>query len=800
MILSKLDILPTIKKIYKGVFLCTCIVLLPFSAATAQKISVKVAESQTGEALEFATVSWAKNSNPSKILGGGITNSNGIAKLNVSGEKTIIVTASFMGYQTIKKTVDISLSTSIEIKLEPYAKLIDEIVIIAKSKEQLMRESPEAVSVIGAKELQGRAVTIESFLNRNTGIKIRQSGGLGSSSRIMIHGLEGDRIKVLVDGTPMDMFEGMFSIDDIPINIIDRIEIYKSIIPARFGVDGLGGAINIVTKEFDTDYFDFSYEIGSFNTHKTNTIIRKNFPENGILIGGGGFYNYSLNNYSFNVPQREHLRVKQDHATFKSYMAKGVIKFTKLWFNQIGLEFGLYNRFNEIQGVTENIQHAENKQEVYLLENKLEKEGFFTEKLNFTMHNNFSFSQSNFIDTSAYRYDFEGNVWLSPSLYGETGDVPHNSNDKGTNVNSRINIDYLAGKSHTINLSSAFTYSERKPNDAMASQHAGFEIGGYPSTLYNLISSLTWEAKISSGRIINMLSVKHFYMNTQIEDLSSYELQEAPPLKQNSSNNYGFVEAVKWQFIPDFHLKASYQRAIRLPNADEMFGDGMLIFPAANLKAEQSHNVNFGFLTDKSNVLGMQRLQFETGLFYKDVENMIKLVEQFKVAGYANVEQIRIKGVEAELKLDINKHLYTYANITYQDARDILKYDPVTSSPNPKYGLRLPNMPYFFANFGIEYHSNQLFNNNWFVKIFWDSRFTEEFYYSWKLSSKQSRMIPSSFINDIGFSAEYKKRFTLSAECHNIADVEEWNLYQTPLPRRSFHLKFRYTFSKSYYH
>ncbi|WP_421919773.1 TonB-dependent receptor [Marinifilum sp.] len=734
---------------------------------------------------------------PNKIIGGDITNSLGIAKLDIGSRKKVIVTAGFMGFQNVSQTVDVSSSTFIDIKLPPQAKSIDEITVIAKSKEQLIRESPEAVSVIGAKELQGRAVTIESFLNRNTGIKIRQTGGLGSSSRIMIHGLEGNRVKVLVNGTPIDMFDGMFSIDDIPINTIDRIEVYKSIIPARFGVDGLGGAINIVTKEFDTDYFDLSYEIGSFNTHKVSNMFRKNLPEKGMLIGGGGFYNYSLNNYDFHVPKREHLKVEQDHAKFESYMLKGVVKFTKLWFDQISLELGYYNRFSQMQGVTDNIQHAHTKQQMYSIENKFEKEGFISRKLNFTMHNNFGHTCNNFIDTSAYRYDFEGNRWLSQSIYGETGDVPHNSNDKGVSLNSRINLDFLASRNHSINLNSAFSYSKRNPQDELANQYANYAISGYPNKLTSLISSLTWEAKFASKKIINMLSAKHFYINTKVEELGSHVQQNTSTVKQNTSNNIGFVEAIKWQFIPDFHLKASYQRAIRLPATNELFGDGVLIIPAANLKPEQSHNVNFGLLTDKSGVLCTKRLQFETGLFYMNIKDMIAFVEQYRVAGYANIEQVEIKGVEAELKLDINKHFYTYANITYQDARNILKYDPISNSPNPKYGLRMPNMPYLFSNFGLEYHNGELFNENWFIKLFWDGRFTEKYYYSWKLSSNQSRTIPSCFINDIGVSAELKKRFTISAECHNIHNSEEWNLYQTPLPGRSFHVKLRYTFLKS---
>ena len=53
--------------------------------------------------------------------------------------------------------------------------------------------------------------------------------------------------------------------------------------------------------------------------------------------------------------------VKRDPDRFRSYMLKGKVAFTKLWFDEISTEFGYYNRFNEIQGVLKNIQHAENK-------------------------------------------------------------------------------------------------------------------------------------------------------------------------------------------------------------------------------------------------------------------------------------------------------------------------------------------------------------------------------------------------------------------------------------------------------
>lgn len=780
------------KKIIK--FGIVVFVLLLSTNLFSQQLIVKVVDAETNKPIEFANVSWAYSHNPNKIKGGQITNAEGKATLQLV-KGNIQISVSFIGYKIVVKELQPKHQKEMLVFLEPQADELSEVVVFAKSKAQQMRESPEAVSIIGAKELQGRATSVESFLNKNIGIKVRQSGGLGSNSRIMIHGLEGNRVQLLVDGVPMNTQDGMFSIDDIPIDIIERVEVYKSIIPARFGVDGLGGAVNIVTKEFNTNYLDVSYEYSSFQTHRTSGVFRKNFTKSGILIGAGAFYNYSKNNYKFNVPDREHLRIEQDHALFKSYMLKGVLKFTKLWFDEIGFEFGTYNRFNEFQGVMKNVQEAETKQQTFLLENKFEKKGFFLPKLHFEMQNIADYSNINFYDMATLNYDFEGNTYPSPNGYGETNDVPHNSDDKYLNINSRINFDYKFNSNHTLNLNTSFRFSQRDPKDDAASKHAGFEIGGYPSKLFSVINGLTWEAKFFDRKLVNMLSVKNFHIHSKIEDLSSYELQEAPKVKENTSDKFGFIEAVKWQFVEGWHLKASYQRAIRLPTGNEMFGDGMIVFPSAKLRPETSHNINTGFLVDKINFVGLYRLQFELGGFYMKIDDMIKLVEQYRMAGYANINKVEIKGVEAELKLDINPSVYTYANVTYQDVRDVLELSPGTNSPNPTKGLRLPNIPYFFANFGAEYHSDKVFGKDWFVKAFWDSKFTDKFYYAWKLSNKQSRVIPQNWINDAGIFVQYKNTYALSFECHNLSNAEVWNLYRRPLPGRSFHIKFRYTIS-----
>ena len=761
--------------------------------AQTNTVELKVVDADNGNGIEAATVQWKPIGAPS-FKNGALTNRRGIVQIQAKGVDSYVVLTRYVGYETAIDTLKSSIKKH-TIRLRANARELDGVVVTGKSKVQFMRESPEAITVINGKDLQGRSVSLETILDKTIGLKVGQTGGLGSSSRIIVHGLEGNRIQILWDGIPMSISDGTFSLDEIPIDIIERIEVYKSIIPARFGCDGLGGAVNIVTKEFSTDYLDASYELGSYQTHKGSVFSRKNFPKSGILLGAGGYYTSAKNNYSFRVPERENLLVKRDHDRFRSYMLKGKVAFTKLWFDEISTEFGYYNRFNEIQGVLKNIQHVENKSSMIMLENKLIKSGILNNRLNFESHFSLSHTTNNFVDTARVNHDFEGNIYPSPNGQGETGDVPHNSNDKGLEINERINLDYKLSTNHSLNLNTLINYAQRQPNDDIASQHAGFIIGGFPSKKTSIVSGLTWEAKLFGRKLTNMFSAKYFHLHSEIEDLTSYEMIEAPKKKSNTTSQIGWIEAMKYEPFRGFHLKVSYQRAIRLPNSQELFGDGIITFPAAGLKPEKSHNFNLGFLIDKNDVLGLSRLQFEVNGFYMQVSDMIKLMKQHMAAGYVNAEKVHIKGIETELKLDISPTVYAYGNLTYQDVRDVLDYLPGTHAPNPTKGLRLPNIPYLFANFGAEYHSDRLFKN-WYVKAFWDGKFTEEFFYFWELTELQKRRIPRSFVNDIGLLLTYKNKYSIALECHNLMNKEVWDQFRQPLAGRTFHLKFRYVFSK----
>ena len=115
-----------------------------------------------------------------------------------------------------------------------------EVQVTGRSKLRMLRESAMPVSVIGERQLQGSANNLNDVLARTVGVTIRNTGGLGSASRISVRGLEGKRIGMYIDEAPMSQLSNFVALNDVPTDMIERIEVYKGLVPYR---------LEIITKE-----------------------------------------------------------------------------------------------------------------------------------------------------------------------------------------------------------------------------------------------------------------------------------------------------------------------------------------------------------------------------------------------------------------------------------------------------------------------------------------------------------------------------------------------------------------------
>lgn len=96
---------------------------------------------------------------------------------------------------------------------------------------------------------EGKSLTAADLLSALPGVQAYKQGGLGSFQTVSIRGIAARNVLICVDGVPLnDASGGAVNLGSIDLNQMEKVEVYKGNVPAKFGVSGLGGAVNFVTK------------------------------------------------------------------------------------------------------------------------------------------------------------------------------------------------------------------------------------------------------------------------------------------------------------------------------------------------------------------------------------------------------------------------------------------------------------------------------------------------------------------------------------------------------------------------
>ena len=195
-----------------------------------------------------------------------------------------------------------------------------------------------AVGVLDMAKADIRSIQATELLDRASGVKLRQSGGMGSDVDYNINGLSGSSIRVFIDGIPMRNYGSSFSLSSIPPAMIERVEVYKGVVPGHLAEDALGGAINIILKKKNRKDLATSYSFGSFNTHRWDMNGNYRNDKNGLTLRGSAFFNYSDNNYEVWGDQvyvtnpitgeMDYIKAKRFHDSYRSYGVNFDIGFT----------------------------------------------------------------------------------------------------------------------------------------------------------------------------------------------------------------------------------------------------------------------------------------------------------------------------------------------------------------------------------------------------------------------------------------------------------------------------------------
>lgn len=655
----------------------------------------------------------------------------------------------------------------------------------------------ESVKVMDATELQGSSATIADATNRSSGVKIRQSGGMGSESKINIRGMEGKNVKVLVDGVPVDNGNGNFSVNDIPIDKIDRIEIYKSYVPERFATDGMGGVINIVTHDLPKSSITGSYSFGSFNTHKASldakyVWVTDSAKSRAISTGISAYYNYSDNDYEFTTPYMDTV-VSRDHDRYYSYNVSPFVNFNRYYFDKISLSasYGAFDQ--EIQSKAHRIEDATMDGWSSGVSLGLQKTDLFVKGLSFGLSANFSYGKEYVTDTTHIYY-----IGWSKDNYRESKAISGEISSGGASLYERVNyglvvpwnLDYAFTQSHVLTWSGLYRYDSQEPTDKLALEgKKRMNAAGFPGHSHSLVTGLSLENNLWSERIQNVAGAKFYYYTLDADDDGS-RVQRLGG-ESIDYDGFGFSENLRISPFKPVAVKAGYQHSLRFPTHEEVFGDGMYKTSTPNLDPEKSDNFTAGVEFTADNIPLLLKLHLELNGFYLLMDDRIYWSPLSTAPQpYYNSVGTKTKGFEIDVNLDVNEYLSLSYNLTKQDIRSRERDNTYGIDK----GLTVPNIPLFYMNIGAEFHIGDVFFKDDFFKLYWLANYTDEYYYSWKISKRQDRTIPSSFSQNL--DVEYSilaNRLSWSFEANNFTDARVYDKYGESRPGRAFATKIRFS-------
>ena len=782
-------------------FLSFLLLLISISAFSQHKtmISGKVLSTEK-TTVDFATV-YLKGTNY-----GGTTNEEGIYHLQApAGEYTLVVSA--IGYKTVEKPVKLMRGerTKMNVVISPQATELDEVVVVSNGVTRLKRSAFNAVA-LDTKALQNSTQNLSEALAQAPGMKIRESGGVGSDMQLMMDGFTGKHIKIFIDGVPQEGVGSSFGLNNIPVNYAERIEVYKGVVPVGFGTDAIGGVINIITKKNRNKWFlDASYSYGSFNTHKSYVNFGQTF-RSGLTYEINVFQNYSDNNYYVDTPVKDFTtgainkkkieHVKRFHDTYHNEAVIGKIGFVdKKWADRLMFGFTYSHMYKDIQtGVRQEVVFGGKYRKGYSIMPSLDyrKRDFFVRGLDVVLTANYNKNMTNNVDTSSYEYNWRGEM-RPLRMPGEQS--YQNTRSDNNNWNGTLTANYRIGKAHTFTFNHVIN-AFRRSNQSLLNEDS--EANAIPKETRKNISGLSY--RLMPTEHWNLSVFGKYYNQFIAGPVATSSAQDDYIRTTNSVSAMGYGAAGTYFILKSLQAKLSYEKAYRLPTNEEMFGDEDLETGDISLRPENSDNVNLNLSYNET--FGKHSVYVEGGLIYRNTKDYIQrnisdLSGGKYGATYVNHGRVETKGYNISVRYGFANWVSVGGNFTQMNVRDNVK--TVTSGTNQEsltYGARMPNLPYQFANSDVTFYWRNLWKKGNTLSVTYDNLYMHSFpLYSEAVGSESEFVVPTQFSHNLTLSYGIQNgRYNISFECRNLTNEKLYDNFSLQKAGRAFYGKVRVYF------
>lgn len=595
------------------------------------------------------------------------------------------VEAKALGYRTATREIEISANSSQEVNftLTEDAIALDEVVLTANRSQTLRREAPALVNVLDSKLFdQTNAMCMAQGLNFQPGVRTENNCQNCGFSQVRINGLDGHYSQILIDSRPIfTSLNGIYGLEQIPSNMIDRIEVVRGGGSALYGASAIGGTINVITKEPVRNSAEVS--------HTTTSIEGKGGMENNTTAnvsvvsedGKTGLYVYGQHHYRPGFDHDGDGYTELPNLRNQTLGLSAFYKFTP--YSKLSLQ---YHNISEFRRGGNNLDLPPHEANI-------------TEQLDHDINGGnlaYDLSSSDYKNRLKAYFSFSNTT--RKSYYGGIGEgsfadriAAQKAYGRTTDFTTVTGLQYLHQFDNLLFMPSDLTLGAEYNHDALKDKIIG----------YNHL--LEQKSRIASAYLQNEWKNKtwSFLLGWRID-------------KHNLIRHAIFSPRVNLRYNPteNINLRASYSSGFRAPQAfDEDLhvgfagGERIVTRLASGLKEERSHS--FSLSADLYQTIGSVQTNFLVEAFYTHLTDVFALrqlntkdSEGNRVQERYNGSGAKVLGLNLEGKAAFTSWFQLQAGMTLQQSR----YDEETEwdedAPKVKKFMRTPSAyGYFTASF-----------------------------------------------------------------------------------------------------
>src|SRR5690606_29451469 len=552
------------------------------------------------------------------------------------------------------KTLQINVNKNypdLHIHIDPKGNMaLDEVRVQRNTVKREMETSGFAVAVIETKEASLRNLTTNELLNRAVGVRVRQNGGVGAPIEYNLNGMSGSAVGIFLDGIEVSTYGSSFNLSNIPPAMIERIEVYKGVLPSHLSGDYVGGAINVVMKkDASANNITAALSYGSFNTTQGDLSALYRNQKTGFTTRMSGFYTYTDNSYKmrgkiskFTHPRGRVQRYYEATRFNDSYRAAGgrfEFGFTEVdWADQFFIGYNLSDTYNGIPPGTTMARpyvgrHAD--YQAHALSLNYNRKNRFIDGLALNVDAVHSRRSTYIEDTVSMRYNWDGKpLLLAPNQDGELLPEGHRpgmgqqgeatiSDIHRQITNIRSNLAYTTANGHRVALNYKYEVTDREDKDLLNPARDKWITQNQVS---KGILAFNYEAQTLGGKLrTNLLAKYTNNQNKQIKPIDEVNGVITHETNKTKDNNFGYGATDSYNFVPQLYLITSMENSYVSPTESQVFGspeDNLL--PNPGITAEQNINYNLGLRYGAIDI-GKHKLSLYGNAFWRNGFDKITL-------------------------------------------------------------------------------------------------------------------------------------------------------------------------------